>query len=226
MTLIKTYSFLKEISQNNNREWYDANKKKYQEAKKEFDFFVEKLIPALKAVDSKIDVSFAKECTFRIHRDVRFSKNKLPFKTNFGAYINRGGKKSNYAGFYVHIEPENSFVGGGLYMPQAQTLKIIRNEITYTAGELRKIIAKPEFKATFGSLQGEKLKTAPRGYPKDHKDIDLLRFKSFFVAHKLDDNQILDENLISKIEQVCKIMFPLNDYFNNALDDYEQEVEI
>ncbi len=226
MQLKNTNKFLEKLSKNNNREWFADNKSLYLEAKEEFDLFVNKLIPVLKSVDNQIDVGFAKECTFRIYKDVRFSKNKLPYKTNFGAYINKGGKKSSYAGFYVHIDPEKSFVGGGIYMPQANILKAIRTEIMYNSEALREIVRADSFVKTFNAVQGEKLKTAPRGYPKDHKDIDLLRFKSFFVSHDLSKKQVSSEKLISDIEKTCKAMLPFNNYFNSIIDDIEPEIKL
>jgi len=226
MTLSNTLIFLKKLSENNNRQWFSENIELYKEAKNEFDQFINKLIPQLKFIDNQINVTSAKECTFRIYKDVRFSKNKLPYKTNFGAYISKGGKKSNYAGFYIHLDSEKSFVGGGIYMPQPSILKAIRTEIVYNSDELRKIIKANNFKTILKELQGEKLKTAPRGYPKDHKDIDLLKFKSFFVSHELSKEQIISENLSEKIIEVCKVILPLNQYFNKIIDEIEPEITI
>ncbi len=224
MKLTHILPFLKELSKNNNREWFADNKNLYQESKEEFDLFVDKLIPKLKLIDNEIDVTSAKECTFRIYKDVRFSKNKLPYKTNFGAYISKGGKKSDYAGYYIHIDSEKSFVGGGIYMPQTNILKAIRTEIMYNSEKLRSITKKHNFIKTFKEIKGEKLKTAPRGYPKDHKDIDLLRFKSFFVSHDLTKEQILSEKLTSEIIKTCETMRPFNVYFNQIIENIEPEI--
>ncbi len=221
MNLEKTQFFLENLSKNNNREWFNNNKELYNEAKKEFETFVDELIPRLKTIDSQIDVTSAKECTFRIFRDVRFSKNKLPFKTNFGAFINKGGRKSDYAGFYIHIEQDNCFIGGGIFMPQAKILKAIRTEIMYNADSLREIIKEDNFIKYFEKMQGEKLKTAPRGIAKDHKDIDLLRHKGFFVSHKLSNKLVNSKSFIAEIDNICTSMFPFNQYFNSIIDEIE-----
>ena len=217
MNLQKSLNFLIDLELNNNREWFKNNKNNYVEAKEIFESFIELLIPKIKEIDKEIDVFHAKECMFRIFRDVRFSKNKLPYKTNFGAYIAKGGRKSPYAGFYVHLDPNESFIGGGIYMPQSKELKAIRTEIFENTTQFKQIIHNPKFKQVFPEIWGEKLKTAPRGFPKDFKDIELLRHKSFAVVHKLDNSIFSSEKIIDYFMEVFKIQLKFNLFLNNAI---------
>ena len=174
-------NFIKDLKANNNREWFNENKAKYEEAKKQFEAYVDILIMKIKEFDQFVDVNAAKECTFRIYRDARFSKNKEPYKPNFGAYIAKGGRKSEYAGYYIHLESGASFAGGGVYCPQAKVLKSVREDIYQDASTFKKIINKPTFKSVFPKMYGDKLKTAPRGFDKNFADIGLLNFKSYTV---------------------------------------------
>ncbi|MBK8413382.1 MAG: DUF2461 domain-containing protein [Bacteroidetes bacterium] len=134
----RTLDFLKALKKNNNREWFDVNRSKYEEAKADFEKFVETLLPLLSKENSKLKDLKVKDCVFRIYRDVRFSKNKDPYKTNFGAYFVEGGKKSSKAGYYIQIEPGNSFLAGGCWMPEAPVLKAIRQEIDYNLKDFEK----------------------------------------------------------------------------------------
>lgn len=210
-------NFLKELKENNTREWFNENKKVYESAKDQFEEFVNLLIMKIKEFDSSIDVSSAKDCTFRIYRDVRFSKNKEPYKTNMGAYIAKGGRKSEYAGYYIHMEPGTSFAGGGIYMPQPKVLKAIREDIYNDAETFKNIINDTEFKAMFPELYGEKLKTAPKGFPKDFPDIDLLNFKSYTVTKAITEKEILSDSFLDTLMKIFKTQKPLNDYLNSAL---------
>lgn len=210
-------SFLTELKQNNNREWFQENKSLYEEAKSEFDEFINILIPKIKEFDKDIDVNSAKECTYRIYRDVRFSKNKEPYKTNFGAYISKEGRKSKFAGYYIQIEPELSFAGGGVYCPQPAVLKSIRQDIYSDANKFKEIITDTNFKKIFPEMFGEKLKTAPRGFPKDFEDISLLNYKSYVVVKNLSNKDILSNNFLNKLLDIFKTQKPFNDYINGTL---------
>ena len=159
----------------------------------------------------------AKECTFRIFRDVRFSKNKLPYKTNFGAYIAKGGRKSPFAGFYVHIEPTDSFVGGGVYMPESKYLKAIRTGIFEDVEAYKTIINSAEFKKYFDGVYGEKLKSAPRDFPKEFSDIELLKNKHYAVVHQVSDAFWTSENLFDNLSQIFEIQFRFNAFLNKAI---------
>jgi uncharacterized protein (TIGR02453 family) len=175
----QTLDFLSQLKQNNTREWFLANKKAYETAKKEVEIFIAKLIPDIMKLDPLIQSPDAKDCMFRIFKDVRFSKDKSPYKTNFGAFIARGGRKTMYPGYYIHIEPGESMIAGGVYQPQPETLHIIRNEVYFNSVEFRKILESKEFKKYFNSLnEFDKMKKAPREFPADFPDAELLKYRS------------------------------------------------
>ncbi len=215
-------NFLSDLQQNNRKEWMDEHRPTYQAARKQFLWFVTEMIEKIAAFDPSITGLLAKDCTFRINRDIRFSKDKSPYKTNMGAFIAQGGKKTKGAGYYVHLQPGNCFLGGGIYMPQAEELAKIRQEIDYNAHHLIEILEKPEFKKTFGGLRGEQLKTAPKGYPKDHEHIELLRFKSFTVFTEFTDSKVTDADFTEWLANQFKIMQPLNIFLNTAIDEMEE----
>ena len=164
MELKNVLNFLQDLSRNNNKEWFHANKPVYQAALADFTEFVDGLIRSVSSFDKDIASLTAKECIFRIYRDIRFSPNKTPYKTNFGAAFMKGGKKSPYAAYYIHIEPGKSFSGGGIWMPPADVLKAVRQEVYYHSDELIKIIEKKKFKDTFGEMNGDKLQRPPVGF--------------------------------------------------------------
>ena len=146
-----TIQFLKQLEKNNNKEWFDANRKKYETAKAEFAIFVQQVIDEFSKTDTTLASLKAKDCLFRINRDVRFAKDKSPYKTNIGAYFNAGGKKSMTAGYYLHIQPGKSFIGGGMYQPEAAALKKVRQEIDYNFDELKKIVGNKKFSTVYAS---------------------------------------------------------------------------
>lgn len=209
-----TFNFFNELKKNNTKEWFDQNRKWYKEKKSEFAAFIDDLIAELLEFDHHLADVSAKDSIFRINRDVRFSNNKDPYKTNMGAYIAFGGRKSDYAGYYFHLEPDNCFLGGGMYIPSTPVLRKIRQEIDYNATELKEIIEAPIFKKTFGEIQGDRLKTAPQGYPKDHPEIELLQLKSYFVMHPLTNEEVLSKNLLQTCIASYKVMFPFNKFLN------------
>lgn len=211
----KIFQFLEELALNNDRDWFNSNKGHYLEAKEQFDSFINQLIPAIRSFDPLIDLITAKDCTFRIYRDVRFSKDKSPYKTNIGAYISRGGKSSPFAGYYVHIQPGQSFLAGGVYMPQAEVLKKIREEIYYNIEEFKAIIYDKAFVRTFDQIDDPlKLTRPPKGFPPDFQDIDLLKFKSYAVMHRVEDQVVLQENYLDYAVNIFKVLYPLNNFFN------------
>lgn len=210
--------FLKLLSENNNREWFEKNKPQFLSSKSAFEGIVAELIRIAGTIDPQIGYPEPGKCTFRIYRDIRFSKEKSPFKTNFGAYIARGGKNSEYAGYYFHLEPDGSFLAGGKYQPDGPALKAIREAILYEPEVFRGILNKPAFKKHFSGILGDQLKTAPQGYPKDHPDIDLLKFKGYAVIKPLSTDTLLSENLLNDIARAWKEMKVLNDFLNKALE--------
>lgn len=216
------FDFLKKLKANNEREWFHANKPEYEKVKLEFKNLVQEMIAKIIPFDEGLIGLETKQSIFRINRDIRFSKDKRPYKENLGASFTRGGKKSKYVGYYLHLSPDgNSFLAGGSYMPASNHLAAIRQEIDYNASEIKSVLAKPKFKNLFGELEGESLKTSPKGYPKDHEEIELLRRKSFIMMHKLDDEKVLKPNFIEYAIGVFGEMKPLNDFLNRAIDGVE-----
>ncbi|WP_321298619.1 DUF2461 domain-containing protein [Marinifilum fragile] len=213
------FDFLLELRENNNREWFHANKKMYETAKKDFQLFVELSIEQIKTFDPSVSGLNAKDCLFRIFRDVRFSEDKKPYKTNFGAFLAKNGRKSRYGGYYIHIEPEQCLLGGGCYMPASNVLKAIRNEIFHHPEEFKGIIENVEFKKHFPELYGEKLKTAPRGFPKDFEHIDLLNYKHYAVSKMIDDQTVNSDQFVKEIDNAFKALYPLNRFLNEIVQD-------
>jgi len=213
-----TLQFLADLKDNNNREWFEVNRKRYETAKKDVEHLTQALLLEVAKYQEGVADLPPKKCIFRIHRDVRFSKNKAPYKTNMGLHIVKDGKKSGNAGFYLHIEPNNCFLGGGMYMPPSPTLKKIRQEIDYNTAEFRAILAEKNFCENYGKLGGSQLKTAPKGYPRDHPAIDLLRHKDFVAMKSIDDDTLLAEDFVTWAAEAFKAMKPLNDFLNRAND--------
>lgn len=210
--------FLEELNDNNSKEWMDANKSRYLEARETFISLVGDLLDDIKQFDPDIATLTPKDCIFRINRDIRFSKNKDPYKNNFGASISEGGKKSASAGYYLHLQPGNeSFIGGGLYMPPGDHLKKVRQEIDYNAPELLKVVNDQSFKKCFGVVQGEKLARAPKGYNPDHPNIEFLKLKSYVVLHKLSDEELKSNKLRQNLSGKCQAMKPFLDFLNVAV---------
>lgn len=213
-----TFKFLKQLAKNNSKEWFDVNRKTYELCKAEFETVVKSIIDKSSAFDKGLAGLEAKKCLFRINRDIRFSKDKSPYKLNMGASMNPDGKKEMGAGYYLHVEPGKSFLAGGCYMPTPEVLAAIRQEIDYNAKDFKKILAAKDFKTYFKDLsEEEKLKTAPKGYPKDHPDLSLLQHKHFIVVHNIKDEQIMDKNFPTYAAKVFKAMYPLNTFLRNCM---------
>lgn len=207
--------FLSELDKNNNREWMTAHRDWYEEAREEFKALVAYLLKEMATFDEGLRLVTPKDSIFRINRDIRFSHDKRPYKNNFGAFMAEGGRKTHGAGYYLHLQPGNeSFVGGGIYMPPSPILAKIRQEIDYNASELNKIVEEPTFRSTFGAVKGEQLKTAPKGYPKDHPNIELLRLKSFVVTKSLSDEELKSVNIHDYLVDIFRVQQPFNEYLN------------
>lgn len=213
----KSFSFLTQIRENNNREWYHANKKFYQDAKAEFEQVTEVLINETSKFDTSIRGLQPKDCIFRIFRDVRFSNDKSPYKSNFGSFLCKGGKKSGYAGYYIHIEPGGSFIAGGIYMPPSPILKAIRDDIFEHVDEFKEIINSPEFINHYKTIDGDKLKTAPKGFPRDFTDIELLKYTSYTVGKYKTDKQMSASSIIGEITDAFKALYTFNRFLNEAV---------
>jgi uncharacterized protein (TIGR02453 family) len=218
-----TLSFLKELKKNNTKEWFDTNRKKYEAAKADFAALTNSVIEALGKKDPFIASLQAKDCTFRINRDVRFSKNKDPYKTNMGMYLSRGGKKSVFSGYYFHVEPGgNSFMGGGLYMPEPDVIKKVRQEIDYNWEEFDKIISQKKFKATYGTLQREEgmvLSREPKGYEKDNPAIEYIKLKSWVATTPVTDQLLTSDQLVKEIVDSFTTLHPMITFLNHALEE-------
>ncbi|HUX97670.1 MAG TPA: DUF2461 domain-containing protein [Bacteroidales bacterium] len=211
-----TLDFLNLLMRNNNKEWFDKHRTDYLAAKANFESFVQALLNEITGFDPIMKGLEAKSCIFRINRDIRFSHDKSPYKTNMGAFMVKGGKKNGdkFAGYYFHIEPGKSMLAGGAYLPPAQWLTAIREKIDDEPATLLKAINTPEFKKYFGQLEGEKLKKAPKGFDPGHKYIELLKFKSFLAIHNPLDKQILGSDYLKYSAEVFRAMKPLNDFLN------------
>jgi uncharacterized protein (TIGR02453 family) len=212
-----TLDFLKNLKVNNNREWFNANRKLYDEAKEDYESFIQAIIDEIVKFDPILKGLEVKSCTYRLNRDIRFSPDKTIYKTHLGAFIVKGGKKNGdkFAGYYVHVEPGGSMIAGGAYLPPSHWLSAIREKINDDGDKLVRIIKDKEFVANFKELEGETLKTAPKGYPKDHKYIELLRMKSFLVSRMISDKDICSQTGFDTIIKGCKAMKPLNDFMND-----------
>ncbi len=211
-------NFLSQLKENNNRDWFKNNKISYEQAKTEFEKFVLELIQIANKYNPEIGFLNPKDCIFRIFRDVRFSKDKSPYKANFGAVIADGGRKSPFAGFYVHLEPDESFISGGVYMPESKNLKAIRTEIYENSGDYKKIINNTKFKKYFDEIYGEKLKNAPRDFPKDFADVELLKHKHYAVVHNVNNSFWDSKELFKQLSEIFGAVSPFNDFINKAIN--------
>lgn len=207
-----TLQFLKTLEKNNNRDWFNEHKKVYLAAKQEMELFTEELIQEIALFDEEILKIDPKKAVFRIYRDIRFSKNKIPYKTHFGAGLGMG-KGSKIAGYYIHIEPGKSFLAGGVYNPEPAVLKQIRNEITASGDDFLKIIEEKDFRNNFRGLSVEhQLKRVPTGFEKDHPMAEYLKLKSFTVSHPISDEALLNPKAANNFAKILKSIKPLNDF--------------
>jgi uncharacterized protein (TIGR02453 family) len=215
-----TLSFLTNLRANNNKPWFDANRPTYEAAKNDLIQLATTLIDGLNTIDPAIAETplQAKSCIFRINRDVRFSSDKSPYKTNFGAWFNRGGKKISTAGYYLNIEPGGSFVAGGLYMPDATVLATVRQEIDYNLSEFEALLSQPAFTTHFTGLnRDDALQRPPKGYAADNPAISYLKLKSFTASYKLPDTVLTKPALTKQVLSAFAGLQPLVQYLNRAV---------
>jgi uncharacterized protein (TIGR02453 family) len=211
-----TFDFLLELKENNSREWFDANRKRYEMVKANHEKMIAHLIEGIGAFENMTGVE-VKHCNYRINRDVRFSKDKSPYKTWLAASFSEGGRKSGKMDYYLHIQPNNeSFLGGGMYAPTPEHLAKFRQEIDYNAHEIKSIIHEPLFKGFYGEGWGESLKTMPKGYSTEHPDIDLLKRKQLFFMHKFTDAELQQPDFVAKVVEACRLLKPYLDFLNMA----------
>src|SRR4028118_592173 len=216
-----TLTFIKKLQKNNNKSWFEENRNLFNNAKDDFETLVTNIITSFGKVDQDIAPLNAKECIFRQYRDIRFSKDKTPYKGHMGASFDRGGKKSGFAGYYLHIEPgDKSMAGGGIWMPEAAQLKKIRQEIDYNCEEFFGIINDGAFKNAFGDLeQGEfKLSREPKGYEKDNPAIEYLKLKSLVAIQTLTDDDLVAKDLLQKILSAFTALIPIVKFINRSLE--------
>ena len=214
--------FLKSLKKNNRKDWFDSNRAKYESAKQDVEEFAAAIIKSLAKADESIAHLQPKDCMFRINRDVRFSKNKSPYKTNMGVYFSKGGKKGNQAGYYFHIEPGASFVAGGLWMPMPEDLKKVRQEIDYNWDEFKKIVQEKKFRTVFGNLERNpefELSRPPKGYDDTNPAIEYLKLKSLIASSKISDEELTSRNLVKTAVSRFVTMKPFIDFPNRAVEE-------
>jgi len=220
----ESLQFLDDLKANNNRDWFQDNKKRYEIFKKDYHQLVSDFLDAMKPLDPSLELLEVKNCTFRINRDIRFSKDKSPYKAHLGIWISGGTKGLNRAGYYVHIEKGASFIAGGFYSPEPDDLKKVRKEIAFFHDDLEEILTNKNFKKEFGSLEineNNSLKNPPRGYEKDHPAIEFLKLKSFITTQKYDIKEVTQKDFVAKMSQKLIALKPLNEFINRALDTDE-----
>ena len=213
---------MKDLKKNNNKPWFDANRKRYETAKSDFAVFIQKVIDTHSKKDPTIHHLVAKDCMFRINRDIRFAKDKTPYKSNFGASINMGGKQSiSTGGYYFHLQPGQSFAGGGIWMPQPEDLRKVRQEIDYNFSDFKKIIGSKKFKTVYGDLSHEaeyKLSRIPKGYTPDNPAAEYLKLKSFIATLYIPDTDLLSKDLVKKTVYAFEALQPLLAFINHSMN--------
>jgi len=213
--------FLEDLIANNNTEWMHANKKRYDNYKKDYHNFIASILAEMKPLDPSLEPLEVKNCTFRINRDIRFSKDKSPYKTNMGVWMSQDKNRKNAPGYYIHFEKGNCFIAGGVWCPEPSELKLIRKEIEFFHDDLEAIVSDKNFKSEFNELdksEGNILKKAPKDFDPNHPAIEFLKLKSFTASHKIDDDAFTDKDFSKKIAQKLIALKPLNDFLSRALE--------
>lgn len=212
------FDFLSDLSRNNNREWFANNKEQYQEALNLFRELAASLIDGIISFDPSLEGIDAKQSIFRIYKDVRFSKDKLPYKTHFGCWMTRGGRKSNDAGYYFHLEPGASFAAAGVWMPPAEQLKLIRQEILYKPEAYMEVINRPLLRLNYerGGRE-DMLKRGPAGFPQDFTYIDELKYKHYIFSRYYKDSELRKGHITDILTEDFRGLFPLVTYLNHAM---------
>ncbi|HEX8315907.1 MAG TPA: DUF2461 domain-containing protein [Flavisolibacter sp.] len=217
----QTLRYLTQLKKNNNKFWFDAHRAQYEAARIDFSNFIQMVIEALQKTDTTITGLTARDCLFRINRDIRFSKDKTPYKAHFGASIKRGGRKSGFAGYYFHLEPGHSFIGGGMWMPEAPALKNMRQEIDYNWEEFQSILQEKNFKKIYGDIyKGDdvSLSTMPKGYEKENPAAEYLRLKSFIAETKMADEELVKATLHKKTVAAFEALQPALNFINRTVE--------
>ena len=213
------FDFLKDLSANNNRQWFTENKDRYELVKKKHLAFIQEVIQHLSVYDPELIGLEAKETVYRIYRDVRFSPDKSPYKTHIGAYLCKGGRKSPRAGYYIHLEPGNSLFAGGIWCPEPQVLKLLRAEVYNHTDEFLSLIQAPAFTKIYALSDEDKLKKVPAPSPKDAPNAEWVKYKSYTAMGKLPDAYFSQSDIVRKTVQDLSLFQPLNHFLNQVLDD-------
>ncbi len=213
--------FLEDLIANNNTEWMHANKKRYDNYKKDYHSFIASILAAMKPLDPSLEPLEVKNCTFRINRDIRFSKDKSPYKTNMGVWMSQDKNRKNAPGYYIHFEKGNCFIAGGVWCPEPSELKQIRKEIEFFHDDLEAVLSDKKFTSEFSGLdksEGNMLKKAPKDFDPTHPAIELLKLKSFTASHKINEKDFTDKDFSKKIAKQLIALQPLNDFLRRAME--------
>lgn len=216
--------FLEDLVANNSTEWMHANKKRYENYKKDYHQYIASVLAEMKPLDKTLETLEVKNCTFRINRDIRFSKDKSPYKTNMGIWFTQNKNNKNSPGYYIHFEKGNSFIAGGVWCPEPDQLKKIRKEIEYFHDDLEKIVNDKTFKKEFNKITHDdtnSLKNAPKGFDPNHPAIEFLKLKSFTASQKVDDTIFTQPDFSVKIAKKLIALKPMNDFLKRALETEE-----
>ena len=218
-----TLDFLTDLVGNNHRDWFQANRSRYEAAKTELGGVVGRVLAEMSAFEPLASTA-VKDCIFRINRDIRFSKDKTPYKSNLSFAVGPGGRHSGRIDYYVQIQPGNkSFLGAGMWQPTPANLAKFRQEIDYNVAELKAVIDADSFRAYFPEASGEVMKTSPKGYRADHPEIELLRRKELFFMHRFTDKEVLRANFANEIVRGCQIVKPYCDLLNYLFFDEKEK---
>ncbi|TDO24305.1 DUF2461 domain-containing protein [Pedobacter duraquae] len=215
MIKVSNFQFLKSLKDNNDRTWFADHKQEYLQEQQEIEAFADELLDGLNKQDV-IETLSGKKSLYRIYRDTRFSKDKTPYKTHWSGSFKRAGK-SRRGSYYFQLEPGNTFIGGGFWGPNADDLKLVRESLAFDAAPLREILQAPDFIADFKALQGDQLKTAPKGFDTTHPDIDLIRYKQFLLVKRFSDAEVLNGNFAELVVQTFVNMRPFLNYMSEIL---------
>lgn len=215
------FQFLKDLSANNNRDWFNEHRAEYEIARTEFDNFLAAVIARISLFDETIRGVQAKDCTYRIYRDTRFSADKTPYKNHFGGYINAKGKKSNHCGYYVHLQLDGSLLAGGSLCLPSDILKAVRQSIYDNIEEYISIVEDKDFKKYFPVVGEDFIKTAPKGFPKDFKYIDYLKCRQLTCSYHVSDDFFTQPDMLEQTEIVFRQFKRFSDFINYTIDDFE-----
>lgn len=216
--------FLEDLVANNNTEWMHANKKRYENYKKDYHNYIASILAEMKALDKTLEPLEVKNCTFRINRDIRFSKDKSPYKTNMGVWFTQNKNRKNSPGYYIHFEKGKSFIAGGVWCPEPSELKQIRKEIEFFHDDLNAIVTNKSFKSEFGEIDRDEnnmLKKAPKDFDPNHPAVEFLKLKSYTASKKIDDKIFTSPDFSKQIAKKLIALQPMNDFLRRALETEE-----